>query len=273
MERRPGDEAFDEEVDTTLVELTRQIALALHNARLDSALQASLEELRERAVELQASRGRLVVAQDAERRRIERDIHDGAQQHLVGLAVKLRLVRDVADEDSGKASELLEQLASDVQEALQELRALAHGIYPPLLAERGLLAALDAAAERSLVPAEVNGAHLRRYPPEIEAAVYFCCREALQNAGKYAGDGATATVRVWEEEGALIFEVADTGVGFDATTSALGVGLQNMQDRVGALGGTLTVDSAHGRGARVGARIPVGPGVIADERSCPCAPR
>ncbi len=194
-----------------------------------------------------------------ERRSIERDLHDGAQQHLVALAVNVRLARQLAEKDPAQAQAMLDQIGGDLQEAVQELRNLAHGIYPPLLADRGLPDAL----QRRRGPG--RAAHrrrrggrrsLRRRP--IEAAVYFCCLEALQNAGKHAGEGAHATITVREDEGALLFEVADTGAGFELGGGARrGAGFVNMADRVGAIGGTLSVDSAPGEGTKIGGRIPL----------------
>ncbi len=138
-----------------------------------------------------------MAASDAARREIERNLHDGAQQHLVALAVNVRLARKLAETDLESSFELLDQLGLDLQDAVQELRALAHGIYPPLLIDRGLEEALRAAAGRAALPTTVEATDLGRYSPETEAAVYFCCMEALQNAGKHAGEGASATVRVW----------------------------------------------------------------------------
>ena len=256
--RPPNGDAFKEEEERILTELARQVGLALHNVQLDSALQSTLDEVRRQAEELQASRARIVAASDAARRQIERNLHDGAQQHLVALAVNLRLARQVAERDPEAAKDMLEQLSHDLQDAVQELRSLAHGIYPPLLVDRGLPEALSAAGGRSALPTQVVADGIGRYTPEIEAAVYFCCLEAMQNAGKHAGDGATVTVRVWEDAGALLFEVADDGAGFDPSTrSAPGAGFVNMGDRVGAIGGTFGVQSAPGRGTRVSGRIPV----------------
>src|SRR5208283_5863039 len=128
-----GAVGFSEEDDRVLTELARQVGLAFHNAQLDTALQTSLDELRRQADELRASRARIVASGDAERRRVERNLHDGAQQHLVALAVNLRLARDIIVDDQEAGLEMLEQLAGEVQETIQELRELAHGIYPPLL--------------------------------------------------------------------------------------------------------------------------------------------
>jgi signal transduction histidine kinase len=258
IERGAGADPFTAEDERVLTELSRQVGLALHNVRLDSALQASLDEVRRQASELQASRARIVATADQERRRIERNLHDGAQQHLVALAVKLRLTRQLADADVDQAKVMLDELSTDLQDAVQELRNLAHGIYPPLLMDRGLSEALTAAAGRAALPTDVHADGIGRYPSDVEAAVYFCCLEAMQNAGKHAGDGATITVRVWVEEGGLLFEVADDGAGFDmAARGTAGAGFINMSDRLGAIGGNVRVESAPGAGTRVSGRIPV----------------
>ncbi len=255
--RRPDDQPFSEEEERVLTELARQVALALHNSALDSALQASLDELQVANDELRASRARIVAASDQSRRQIERNLHDGAQQHLVALAVKLGLARQLIDGDPSAVASLLEELRSDAQATLTELRELAHGIYPPLLMDRGLPEALRAAANRSLLPTDVH-AEVGRFPAEVEAAVYFCCLEAMQNAGKHAGEGARVTITVEVCDNELCFEVGDDGAGFDASGSAIrGHGFINMVDRVGAIGGTLGVDSAPGKGTRVSGRIPL----------------
>ena len=153
---------------------------------------------------------------------------------------------------------MLDQIGVDLQEAVQELRNLAHGIYPPLLMDRGLPDALRAAAGRAALPTEVEAEGIGRYPQQVEAAVYFCCLEAMQNAGKHAGEGATMTVTLREVEGALVFEVADTGAGFALESGAhKGHGFVNMSDRVGAFGGSVTVDSAPGQGTKISGRIPL----------------
>ncbi|SEF08705.1 sensor histidine kinase [Jiangella alba] len=253
--RTADDRPFSDDDDRVLADLARQVGLALHNVRLDSALQASLEELRRRNAELQASRARIVSAADASRRQIERNLHDGAQQRLVALAVKLGLARRLA---TGDAAALLEELRTDVQETLTELRELAHGIYPPLLREHGLGEALRNAAGRATIPVRVEADAVPRYAPEAEAAVYFCCLEALQNAGKHAGPDATVTVRVGAPaDGGLEFEVADDGAGFDAAAAGESHGFVNMRDRLGAFGGELTVTSAPGAGTVVAGTLPV----------------
>src|SRR5215469_2166499 len=231
--------------------------LAVHNEQLDSALQESLDGLRRQAAELRASRARVVAAADSERRRIERNLHDGAQQHLTALAIKLRMVYDLAGHDRELAKDLLEEACSEVDDAARELRDLAHGIYPPLLAVSGLPAALSAAARWSTLPATVDAARLGRYPADVEATIYFCCVEAIQNACKHAGREATVALRMREDAGTLTFQVADNGKGFDAQGRGLGAGFLNMADRLGALGGTLHVESDPWQGTTVSGKIPL----------------
>ncbi|MDQ3146042.1 MAG: histidine kinase [Actinomycetota bacterium] len=223
--------------------------LAFRNLHLDSALKASLDEVRHQAEELQVSRARIVAAGDAERRRIERNLHDGAQQHLVGLSIKMRLAAELADEDAEAVKVFLGEMRQELQDAIQELRTLAHGIYPPLLMEGGLARALEAAAARSPRPVAVDAASLVRYPTEVEATTYFCCLEELQNASKHAGEGATVSIHVREDAGALVFEVSDDGVGFETNGKGLGGGFVNMSDLVweplgGACGWSRRLDGA-----------------------------
>lgn len=255
---RPADrDPFDDEDDVALTELARQVGLALHNVQLDSALQASLDEVRRYAGELQASRARIVATGDAERRKIERNLHDGAQQHLVALAVNLRLVADIVGDDPGSAKDMLAMLADSVKDTIQELRDLAHGIYPPLLMDSGLGEALRAAGGRSPLDVTVDVVE-GRYPTEVEAAVYFCCLEALQNAGKHAPD-ATVSIRVWQDddEHRLHFAVADDGPGFDVATATAGHGHVNMSDRLGAIGGETEWRSAPDEGSTISGWVPV----------------
>jgi signal transduction histidine kinase len=256
VERPATADVFTEEDDRVLTELARQVGLACHNAQLDTALQTTLDELRKQADELRESRTRIVASGDAERRRIERNLHDGAQQNLVALAVSLRLTKDILADDPASAAEMLDQLAGDVRHTIQELRELAHGIYPPLLADSGLYEALRAAGGRSPLSVEVTSEGIGRYSSEIEAAIYFCCLEALQNAAKHA-PGAHVQVRLWEESGGLLFMVADDGPGFDVARATAGHGYVNMADRLGAIGGTVRWTSEAGQGAQVRGSIPL----------------
>jgi signal transduction histidine kinase len=256
VERVAGDTAFSEDDDRVLTDLARQVGLAFHNSQLDTALQTTLDELRKQADALRESRARIVASGDAERRRVERNLHDGAQQHLVALAVNLRLARDIITDDPAAGAEMLEELAGEVQETIQELRELAHGIYPPLLVDSGLVEALRAAANRNPLSVEVVAEGIGRYSSETEAAIYFCCLEALQNAAKHAVD-AHVEVRLWEESGGLLFSVSDDGPGFDVDKAQRGHGYVNMADRLGAIGGTVRWESEPGKGARVNGSVPL----------------
>jgi signal transduction histidine kinase len=257
VERPDRADVFTDEDDRVLTELARQAGLAFHNSQLDSALQTTLDALRKQADELRESRARIVASGDAERRRVERNLHDGAQQHLVALAINIRLTRDIVAEDPEGAGEMLGQLAEDVQTTIKELRELAHGIYPPLLADNGLGDALRAAASRSPLTVRVAVAdEVGRYPAEVEAAIYFSCMESLQNAAKHA-PGATVDLRLWTESGGLLFSVADDGPGYDAAVADRGHGYVNMADRLGAIGGTVRWDSAPGHGSVVSGSVPL----------------
>jgi signal transduction histidine kinase len=227
-----------------------QAGLVLRNVRLTEELRSHVEEIR-------ASRQRIVAAQDAERRRIERNIHDGAQQELVSLSVKLSLAEQTAESDPAKTREMLGDLRSDAVSALETLRDLARGIFPPILADSGLGAALKTQATRSSLPVALSVDGVGRHPPEVEAAVYFCVLEALQNAAKYS-EASGVAVRVWEDDGQLVFSVTDDGRGFDPATTPRGTGLQNMADRLAALGGSLELRSVPHSGTTVEGRIPVG---------------
>jgi signal transduction histidine kinase len=225
-----------------LEDLAAQAGLLLRNVRL-------IEELR-------ASRQRLVSAQDEERRRLERNIHDGAQQQLVAMAVKLRLVETLAARDPDRAAAMAAEVKAELQDALDDLRDLARGIYPPLLADQGLRAALESQVRKASVPVTVDTDGIGRYPQEAEAAAYFCVLEALQNVAKYA-EASAVTVRLGQENGELVFAVTDDGRGFDPATTPQGSGLQNMRDRLEALGGSVEVVSEPGGGTTVTGRIPV----------------
>jgi signal transduction histidine kinase len=253
---KPVGEAFNPAEETLLLDLASQAGLVLRNVRLTAELQARVDEILRQAQELRASRQRIVAAQDSERRRLERNIHDGAQQHLVALAVRLRMATSMATKDPERAASMLEEIQGQAAEALETLRDLARGIYPPVLAEQGLFAALTSQARKLPMTVDVEAGELRRYPAETEAAVYFCCLEALQNVAKYAGASRTV-VRLEEKEGALTFAVVDDGAGFETVGGSRGSGLQNMTDRLEALGGTLQIVSAPGQGTTVAGRIPI----------------
>lgn len=232
-------------------DVAAQAGLVLRNARLTAELLTRLEDLRH-------SRQRLVRAQDEARRRLERNIHDGAQQQLVAIKVKLSLAERLIGQDPDKLKRALSQLKDDTDGAIQALRELARGIYPPLLAEAGLYVALQAQALKSSVPVTVEAGELKRYAPETESAVYFCCLEALQNVAKSA-EASWATVRLSASDGILAFAIEDNGKGFDPTRARQGTGLQNMTDRIEALGGKLSIDSTPGHGTRVIGEVPIQP--------------
>lgn len=217
--------------------------LTLENRRLEHDLLDSVDALR-------ASQRRLVGAASAERRKIERDLHDGVQQKLVALRIELELARDLGD--SAGLERRLDELAADFDEALDDLRSTAHGIYPPLLADEGLGPALREVARRSPVPLTVDLEDVGRLSEECETAIYYCCLEALQNVAKHGGDGAAAKLRLWRERGSVRFSLTDDGVGFVTRGPAAGgAGLTNMTDRIGAVGGTLAVRSSPGDGTTV----------------------
>ena len=206
--------------------------------------------------DLKASRQRLVAAQDEERRKIERNIHDGAQQQLVALAIQLKLAEQLMDRDADKAKALLGQLQGAAGSALEDLRDLARGIYPPLLADQGLTAALEAQARKAAVPVGVETDGIGRFSQDVEATVYFCTLEALNNVAKYAG-ATRATIRLADGDRTLRFEVQDNGAGFDPNATGYGTGLQGMADRLAALGGELHVTSSPGSGTTIEGRLPV----------------
>jgi signal transduction histidine kinase len=235
--------------------LAGQAGLVLRGARLRAELEQRAVELAARAEELRRSRQRLVDDQDAERRKLERDIHDGAQQHLVALAVNLRLAQTLADRSPERAGLLLIEQRRSAAEAIDTLVRLSRGIYPELLTEHGLAAALAAATGTSPVPVELEVDGIGRYSARVEAAAYFCCLEALQNAAKHSG--ATAiTVDLREDGPRLVLAVDDDGGGFDPRQGPVGTGLTSMRDRVESLDGTLAIDSTP-LGTRVRATIPL----------------
>jgi len=237
-------------------DLAAQSGLVLREARLRAELAARARELSQRADELRGSLQRLVDVQDDKRRLLERDIHDGAQQHLVALAVNLRLAETLAPQAPERARRVLVAQEGAAVAAIDALSQLSRGIYPPLLADEGLGTALRAATAASPTPVEVVARDVARYDRSIEAAAYFGCLEALQNAAKHAG---ASTILVLLEGGdrSLTCTVEDDGGGFDPATTDAGRGLANMRDRVESVEGTLTVRAVPGEGTRVRLTLPV----------------
>lgn len=217
-----------------------------------AALRTSEAQLAERAAELAASRTRLITAADEERRRLERDLHDGAQQHLVALSVLIGLARN---SNGDTRADLLTEASGLVDGAIAEIRRLAHGIYPPLLVSGGLNKALPALTARAVTPVHLELRELGRHPPTTEAALYYCCSEALQNAAKHGGPDTAVHITGHVDRGLLTLQITDTGRGF--RPGAVGAGLTNMTDRLSAIGGNLAIDTAPGRGTRVTATVDV----------------
>ena len=244
--RKPPGERFTPVEDRLLDGVATQAGLVLRNAQLTAELGARLKELA-------ASRQRLVSAQDAERKRIERDLHDGAQQNLVALSMKVRRAQELSASDPEAAGRLLEEVQTDTQRTLDTLRDLARGIYPPILADKGLVQALEAISRRAPIEVIVEGTDVPRVSPAIENAVYFCCLEAIQNASKH-GRGPV-DVRLRDRDGVLMFSITDDGPGFDPARKGRGEGLQNMIDRLAAVGGVLEIDSEPGRGTSIRGRV------------------
>jgi signal transduction histidine kinase len=247
--RRLAAVTHDSGLDPILVRAAGAHALTtLENERLLGRLHTSLDELA-------GSRARIAAEADRERRKIERDLHDGAQQRLVALRIKLELVAERLDEESPQSAADIRRLEGDVDSTIDEVRSFARGIYPPLLAERGLSEALRAAGRGSPIPTIVDAHAIQRHRPEIEATVYFACMEALQNAVKHAR-GATGVVITLSENPRLRFEVRDDGSGFVVPTVPNGNGLTNLRDRMAAVGGEVEVRSAIGEGTTVSGVLP-----------------
>jgi signal transduction histidine kinase len=240
--------------DPALVAAATSYALtALENDRLVGHLHSSLRELSE-------SRARIVSVADRERRRFERDLHDGAQQRLVALQIKMELMAERLDAVAPESALGLRALEHDVDETIDEVRSLGRGVYPALLTEQGLSEALRAAGRSAPVPTMVDAAGIGRYPPEVESTVYFACLEALHNAAKHAHGASGVKISVSQSDG-LRFEVHDDGYGFEVDGSVNGgAGLTNIRDRLAAVGGTLEVRSAPGRGTTIAGMIPAGHG-------------
>jgi signal transduction histidine kinase len=235
--------------------LANQAGLVLRGARLRAELEHRRDELSTRAAELRVSRQRLVDVQDAERRRLERDIHDGAQQHLVALAVNLRLAHTLAGRSPERADQLVAEQRKAATATIETIIGLSRGIYPSLLVDKGLAAALRAAISTSPLPVRLGVSEIGRYPAGLEAAAYFCVLEALQNAAKHSSAQAIR-VELGGAPGVLTVTVEDDGSGFDLGTTPAGAGLANMRDRVESVGGSLTIKTTAARGTLVEARLP-----------------
>lgn len=216
-----------------------------------------LVENRRLAEELRASRARIVESAEGERRRLERDLHDGAQQRLVAIQVRLQMARDVAN--SEEIANQLDAIQVEATAALEELRALAHGIYPVLLRDRGIAAALSSHGTRASVPVHVVDQGIGRSSDSIEAAIYFCIREAIQNASKHAGPGVAVKVTLGRREHSIEFTVSDDGAGMESADDR-GLGVTSMRDRIEAVGGRLAIFSAPGQGTQIYGTIPDGDG-------------
>lgn len=227
----------------------RAVRLALDNARLQSDLERS-------TLELEASRQRLARAADEERRRIEQDLHDGAQQDLIALRIKLGDLGELASEDPAAVASGIADAERRIDATLEHIRDLAKGIYPPVLRDFGLSRALASVARDTPLRVSVHAGLRRRYPPEVETAVYFCCVEGVQNIVKHCGAQARVNLRLSERAGSLEFVLADDGPGFDPGQNAAGRGITGMRDRIEAVGGELTITSSHGTGTRVTGRVP-----------------
>src|ERR1700730_4757234 len=254
--RKARGEAVTPVDEKMLADLAAPAGVVLRNLQLTRELRARLAEISAQNTELQASSARIIAAQDSTRRRLERNIHDGAQQHLVAIAVKLRLAATLAKRDPARATRLLDELEVETHQALETLHALARGIYPPILRELGLESAIRSHGARFALPVDVSATNLTRYPAEVEGAVYFCCMEALQNVSKHA-KATKVRIRLEDAGGELAFSVDDDGIGFDLSRVRQGSGLQNIADRLAALGGRFAVSAGPGGGSSLQGRLPV----------------
>ena len=259
VHRAEASDDFDDGDDEALARVARLVAAVLHNAELDGELRRTVDDLRRSNVELRSSRARLVTVADAERRRLERDLHDGAQAELAAVAVKVQLAKALLAADPDAVGGVLEEIGRELNEASAALRSLAHGIFPPLLLTGGLADALAGVAAHAPVDVRVGRITPDRFDREAEAAVYFCCTEAVHNATKHGGRGVHVTIDVTAGGGRLAFSVADDGTGFDPAIASDGHGFTNMVDRIGALDGTLEITSSLGRGTTVCGSLPAVP--------------
>jgi signal transduction histidine kinase len=228
--------------------------LAAENAELDAGWNEAIRDLEHSRMHLEDSRSRLVRAADEERRKVERNLHDGVQHRLIAIMIRLGMAAEDAASD-GATRDRLSQLIDDVEGTLEEVRAVSHGLYPPVLLDLGLVAALQSVKRRNPAPLSLYGDGVGRYSPEVESAIYYACLEAIQNATKHGGPNPRITVTLVQDGDQVHFEVEDDGAGFEPER-VKGAGLQNMQDRLGALGGSLTVRSAPGQGTVIAGSVP-----------------
>jgi signal transduction histidine kinase len=237
-------------VDSRVVSAGLAIAgVVLENQRLANEASTATREVRR-------SRARIAATAERERRRIERDLHDGAQQRLVALRIELELAEELIRRDPDRGVERLRELEAGLDETLEELRSLAHGVYPPLLADRGLDEALQAAGRRSPIPVDVEVNSVTRYSPEIESAIYFCVIEALQNVAKHARGARRVALRLDGDGSEVRFSVRDDGAGAPDGEITPGVGVTNMRDRLSTVGGGVRISSTPGVGTTVFGRVP-----------------
>jgi signal transduction histidine kinase len=242
-------EGFDDDDDELLTAVRSLVVATVHHEQLMAEHAGSLHDL-------EMSRKRIARAADLERSRIERDIHDGAQQRLIALRIQLSVAEELALSDPQAGAAALHAIGDDIEATLEELRELAHGVYPSVLGDRGLHDALRAVLVRSPVPARLLAHGITRHPPEVETAVYYTCVEAVQNAFKHAGPASGVWVSLRQNHD-LAFEVRDDGVGFVPPAGDYNGGLGNMRDRVEAIGGHLTIDSSPGHGTRIRGTVPL----------------
>jgi signal transduction histidine kinase len=237
--------------DLSLVRTAGSYALAaLENDHLSERLRSSRDELAR-------SRARGIAAEDRERQKIERDLHDGAQQRLVAVRMKLGLAAGQLEDRDPAGAAVIRALGQDIDATIDDVRAFASGIYPPLLSQTGLCQALRAISRVAALPTTVHAEQLGRYASEIETAVYFCCSESLQNAAKHARGASGVTISVWQDRRRLCFEIRDDGAGFDVQTTPCGTGLSNLRDRLAAVHGAIAIDSSCGHGTTVSGSIPL----------------
>ena len=214
-------------------------------------------ELASSKISLEASRERLARTADEERRRIQRDLHDGAQQHLIAMHVKLEFAVEAIDEDPARCAGILAEIGQEMGDTASDLRSLASDLFPPALAEYGLVGALASAARRMHGDVHFESHGVGRHPAAIETAVYFVCLEGLQNISKHGGADANASLRLWEANQWLFLELGDYGAGFSPKAVKAGSGLQNMHDRIASVGGRLRVEASAGYGTVLRAAVPI----------------